>query len=54
MYQCYIIFLHSTDKVAEGILQLITDTTKAGAVLRARSKGLSYHIFPEDTPKSKL
>ena len=41
------------DRVAEGILQLITDTNRAGAVLRATPRGLTYHQYPEDK-KSKL
>ena len=29
--------------VAEGILELITDTTKSGAVLKVSYEGLAYH-----------
>ena len=32
--------------VAEGILELITDTTRSGAVLRVTpTRGLAYHNF---------
>ena len=34
--------------VAEGILELITDTTKSGAVLKASPEGLAYHKVTHD------
>ena len=37
----YLIFRPST--VAEGILELITDTTRSGAVMKASPEGLAYH-----------
>ena len=38
--------------VAEGILELITDTTKSGAVLKVSYEGLAYHkvSFDIDPP----
>ena len=52
--QAYI-FLSSTDKVAEGILELITDTSKSGAVMTATlTKGLKYQRLFGDPPVAKL
>ena len=44
--------LSSTDKVAEGILELITDTSKSGAVMTATlAKGLKYQrLFGDPRP----
>ena len=44
---------YSPDKVAEGILQLITDTTKSGAVMTVTlAKGIKYQrLFGDPRPK---
>jgi hypothetical protein len=43
----------SPDKVAEGILQLITDTTMSGAVMTVTlAKGIKYQrLFGDPRPK---
>lgn len=44
---------HSPEKVAEGILELVTDTTKAGAVMTITLKrGIDYYALLGD-PKVK-
>lgn len=49
------VFSCSPDKVAEGILELITDTTKSGAVMTVTlAKGLKYQRLFGDPPKPKL
>ncbi len=40
--------IHRIDRIVEGIKELITDTSKAGAVLRATPRGLTYQQYPED------
>ena len=45
----------SVETVTKGILELITDTSKSSSVLRVTAKrGLTYHVFKEDMPRSKL
>ena len=51
----FIVLLNRPEKVAEGIMKLVTDTTKNGAVMRVTPRqGFSYHVFQDERKKSKL
>ena len=55
--QCFRFFpflFSSPDKVAEGILQLITDTSKSGAIMTVTlAKGIKYKRMFGDPPAVK-
>lgn len=54
-YCTELLYIYSADEIAEGILELITDTSKSGAVMTVTpSKGLSYPRLTPDPLTAKL